>query len=79
MIMLKILRFILPPFHPWKYKWINYWFGPQHGGYFITDDKFTATLLETDEYIKNKKEENEKIKKFYYRSYFYSSRSLRNK
>lgn len=26
---LKILRFILPPFHPLKYQYINWWFGKQ--------------------------------------------------
>jgi hypothetical protein len=29
MIALKILRYILPPMHPLKYRWINYWFGKQ--------------------------------------------------
>jgi hypothetical protein len=29
MIILKILRFLLPPFHPLKYKWIAYWYGEQ--------------------------------------------------
>ena len=31
MIVLKILRLILPPFHPLKYKWIDYYFGKQTG------------------------------------------------
>jgi hypothetical protein len=39
MIVLKILRFILPPFHPWKYKWIDFWFGKQGiGGWKDYDD-----------------------------------------
>lgn len=29
MIFLKILRFLLPEYHPLKYKWINYWYGKQ--------------------------------------------------
>ena len=29
MIGLKILRFLLPPFHIWKYRYINWWFGTQ--------------------------------------------------
>jgi len=29
MIVLRILRIILPPFHPIKYKWIEYWYGKQ--------------------------------------------------
>ena len=29
MLGLKILRIILPPFHPLKYKYINWWFGKQ--------------------------------------------------
>ncbi len=27
MLVLKILRVILPPFHPWKYKWIDWYYG----------------------------------------------------
>jgi len=26
---LRVLRIILPPFHPLKYKYINWWFGEQ--------------------------------------------------
>ncbi len=29
MIILKILRFFLRPFHSLKYKWINYYYGKQ--------------------------------------------------
>ena len=29
MIVLKVLRIFLPPFHPIKYKWIEYWYGRQ--------------------------------------------------
>ncbi len=29
MIGLKIIRWLLPPFHPLKYKYINWWFGKQ--------------------------------------------------
>lgn len=29
MIGLKILRWVLTPFHPLKYKYINWWFGEQ--------------------------------------------------
>lgn len=29
MIVLKILRFVLPEFHPLKYKWIEYYYGKQ--------------------------------------------------
>lgn len=29
MIGLKILRFLLPTFHSWKYKYIKWWFGKQ--------------------------------------------------
>ena len=29
MIILKILRFILPPFHPLKYKYISWWWSEQ--------------------------------------------------
>lgn len=53
MLVLKLLRFFLPPFHPLKYKWINYWFGKQEGGYFNEETKFKSTLLENEEY-KNK-------------------------
>lgn len=28
-IVLRALRMILPPFHPWKYKWIKWRYGPQ--------------------------------------------------
>ena len=34
--MLKILRFILPPFSPVKYWWIKIYFGKQDGGYWNT-------------------------------------------
>jgi hypothetical protein len=29
MIVLKLMRFFLPPFHPLKYRWIEYWYGEQ--------------------------------------------------
>jgi hypothetical protein len=29
MIALKILRFFLPPFHPLKYRYLNWWYGTQ--------------------------------------------------
>jgi len=29
MIGLKILRYVLPPFHPLKYRYIKWWFGKQ--------------------------------------------------
>ena len=29
MLVLKLLRLILPPFHPLKYKYINWWYGQQ--------------------------------------------------
>jgi hypothetical protein len=29
MLGLKIIRWILPPFHPLKYKYIDWWFGKQ--------------------------------------------------
>ena len=32
MLVLKLMRIFLPPFHPWKYKWIAYWFGEQSNG-----------------------------------------------
>lgn len=53
MLILKILRFILPPFHPLKYKWINYYYGKQVGGYFITEEKFLSNY---NEYLKNNPE-----------------------
>ena len=31
MLILKLLRFILPPFHPLKYKWIDFYFVKQDG------------------------------------------------
>lgn len=37
MLVLKIMRFFLPPFHPLKYKWINYWYGKQENKYFCSD------------------------------------------
>lgn len=39
MIILKLLRLLLPPLHPLKYRWINYWFGEQSGGYFNEETK----------------------------------------
>lgn len=48
MIGLKLLRFFLPPFHPLKYRYINWYYGKQNGGYFIGDQKYNSTLLETD-------------------------------
>ena len=29
MLVLKLLRFFLPEYHPFKYWWINYYFGKQ--------------------------------------------------
>lgn len=48
MIGLKILRFILPPFHPFKYKYINWWFGKQFysGAWHISEHiKFPKKLI----------------------------------
>lgn len=61
MIILKLLRFILPPFHPLKYRWIEYWYGPQHGGYFDEETKYPYKLTDTDEH--KDKELKEKLKK----------------
>lgn len=35
MIVLRILRFILPPFHPLKYRWIRYYYGEQTMRYYV--------------------------------------------
>lgn len=51
MLVLKLIRIFLPPFHPWKYKWIAYWYGSQNGGYFNEETKYTATLNDNEEYI----------------------------
>jgi len=53
-LVLLMMRKFLPPFHPWKYRWIAYMYGPQHGGYFNEETKYTATLNENEEHIKNK-------------------------
>lgn len=58
MFILKILRFILPPFHPWKEKWIKYYFGPQsHDGAWKDFNK--NNIKSTIDPITNKIKENE--------------------
>jgi hypothetical protein len=39
MIILRLLRLVLPPFHPIKYWWITYWFGEQSKNGVWTDTK----------------------------------------
>ena len=58
MLLLKLLRLILPPFHPLKYRYINWYYGEQTGGYFMTEDKFKATLNTNDEHILNQLHDN---------------------
>lgn len=58
MLILKILRFFLPPFHPLKYKYINWYYGRQNGGYFQEEQKYNATLNTNEEYILNKLHDN---------------------
>lgn len=58
MLVLRLLRLVLPPFHPWKYKWIDYWYGTQQGGYFNEEQKYPYTLNENLEYINKYKKKN---------------------
>jgi hypothetical protein len=37
---IKIFRIILPPFHPLKYKWIEYWYGEQSENVWNSCHKF---------------------------------------
>lgn len=54
MLVLKLLRFFLPPFHPLKYKYINWYYGKQNGGYFQEEQKYKSSYFQTDEYIHDK-------------------------
>lgn len=56
MLVLKLLRLVLPPFHPWKYKWIAWWYDPQIGGYFNEETKYPYTLVDTDEHKQKMKD-----------------------
>lgn len=60
MLVLKLLRLILPPFHPLKYRWINYWYGKQQGGYWNEEEKYPFTLIEMDEHKEKQKAEKNK-------------------
>ena len=55
MFILKLIRIFLPPFHPLKYKWIEYYYGKQQGGYFQEETKYPYTILENTEYIEKYK------------------------
>lgn len=41
----------MPSGHPLKYKWINYYYGKQQGGYFTEETKYPFTLNENEEHI----------------------------
>lgn len=48
MIILKILRKILPPFHPLKYKFINWYYGKQGTGICMYDiTEFDVKYIKT--------------------------------
>jgi hypothetical protein len=53
MIILKLIRLILPPFHPLKYKYINWYYGNQNGGYFMEEQKYKSSFNTTNEKIIN--------------------------
>lgn len=62
MLVLKLLRLILPPFHPLKYRWINYWWGKQGGGYWNSEDKYAHTVKDLEEFQEKKKAEKQSAK-----------------
>lgn len=67
MLVLRILRLFLPPFHPLKYKYINWYYGKQNGGYWNQETKFGCTLVETDQWKKeqeNKQKHGNKNRKY---------------